>query len=210
MNSLLGDFVLGSNFVFKISILPIFFSIILGILTIYLSAITSARRASRISPISAIRNVDDIKIESKNLKTPWFISKFFKTGGVIAYKNLKRSKKKYRTTVVSLVVSIFAFITMNSFINYAISLSGTYYTDYKYDVAVYLNEDVDYNMILSLSDVDDYTLIYRTTYLKVNDLSKLSSFAYDNFIKNADCVEAVCKDSEYIDLGIKVLDDYSF
>ena len=186
MNSLLGDFVLGSNFVFKISILPIFFSIILGILTIYLSAITSARRASRISPISAIRNVDDIKIESKNLKTPWFISKFFKTGGVIAYKNLKRSKKKYRTTVVSLVVSIFAFITMNSFINYAISLSGTYYTDYKYDVAVYLNKDVDYNMILSLSDVDDYTLIYRTTYLKVNDLSKLSSFASGSVIKNAD------------------------
>ena len=210
MNSLLGDFVLGSNFVFKIAILPIFFSIILGILTIYLSAITSARRASRISPISAIRNVDDIKIESKNLKTPWFISKFFKTGGVIAYKNLKRSKKKYRTTVVSLVVSIFAFITMNSFINYAISLSGSYYTDYKYDVAVYLNKDVDYNMILSLNDVDDYTLIYQTTYLKVNDLSKLSSFAYDNFIKNADCLEDVCKDSEYIDLGIKVLDDYSF
>lgn len=100
-------------------------------------------------------------------------------------------------------MSIFAFITMNSFINYAISLSGTYYTDYKYDVAVYLNEDVDYNMILSLSDVDDYTLIYRTTYLKVNDLSKLSSFAYDNFIKNADCVEVFVKDSEYIDLGIK-------
>ena len=38
----------------------------------------------------------------------------FGIGGVIASKNLKRSKKKYRTTVISIVVSIFIFISLSS------------------------------------------------------------------------------------------------
>ena len=39
----------------------------------------------------------------------------FGIGGDIAYKNLKRNNKKYRTTVVSIVVSVAIFIAMNTF-----------------------------------------------------------------------------------------------
>ncbi len=44
-----------------------------------------------------------IKIKRKSYKAPKFIKKLFGVGGEIAYKNLKRSKKKYRTTVISLL-----------------------------------------------------------------------------------------------------------
>ena len=139
VNSLLGEFLLANvdGIIFKTSLLPILISIILGFLTIYLSAISSARKAAKVSPIEQLRGNNDIKIKGKKLKTPKIIEKVFKTGGVLAYKNLKRSKKKYRTTVISITVSIFIFITMNAFITNTFDLTGNYYKDYDYNMVLY-------------------------------------------------------------------------
>ena len=136
VNSLLGDYLLQhvDGLVFKISILPIILSAVLGFVTIYLSSITSAIKASRVSPIEGLRGSKDIKLNSKKLKVPKIISKLFKTGGELAYKNLKRSKKKYRTTIISIAVSIFVFITMNSFIVNMFQESQNYYKDYDYNI----------------------------------------------------------------------------
>lgn len=131
VNSLIGEYLLAhvDGIVFKIAILPMLISVLLGIITIYLSAISSARKASKVSPIENLRNTEQIKLESKKLKTPKIINKVFKQGGVLAYKNLKRSKKKYRTTVMSLTVSIFIFITMNAFITNSFQFTSKYYKD---------------------------------------------------------------------------------
>ena len=69
----------------------------------------------------AIRNSEDIKIKSKKLRTPKYIKSLFGVGGVISYKNLKRNKKKYRTTVISIVVSVSVFIGLYYFMNMAFS-----------------------------------------------------------------------------------------
>lgn len=130
--------------------MPIIVAIILGFVTIYLSAFISARKASKIEPISLLRNSEGIKLKAKKLKTPKIIKKVFKTGGVLAYKNLKRSKKKYRTTVISITVSIFIFITMSSFINNMFDFSSGYYKDYGYDLRVNLGEETDVEQILKL------------------------------------------------------------
>ena len=157
VNLLLGDFLFNSidGIVFKMSIIPIIASVILGYLTIYLSSITSAKRASRVSPIENLRNTKDVKINANKLKTPKIISALFKTGGVIAYKNLKRSKKKYRTTVISLTVSIFVFIAMFSFINESFVMTDRYYTDYKYNVAVKGIRDYSDDEIKHLRELDN-------------------------------------------------------
>ena len=92
---LLKDFSLeGFKIPFIINTIALVFSILLGILTIYLSAIKSAIKASNISPIDSIRNSANIKIKKQyNSK---LIDKLFGIGGVISYKNIKRNKKKYR------------------------------------------------------------------------------------------------------------------
>ena len=70
VNALLGDFLFNSidGIVFKMSIIPIIASVILGYVTIYLSSISSAKRASRVSPIESLRNSKDIKITSKKFR----------------------------------------------------------------------------------------------------------------------------------------------
>ena len=100
------------NLVYKISYIAIIISIILGIITIYLSAVRSASKASKISPIKSITNSEDIKIKKK-IKTPKLISKIFGIGGEISYKNIKRNKKKYRTTVISIIVSVMIFVSLS-------------------------------------------------------------------------------------------------
>lgn len=143
INALTGDNGLGNGLqvAFNINIVPFLIAIVLGFTVIYFSSLSSARRASKVSPIENLRNTSDIKISSKKLHTPRIISGLFKTGGTLAYKNLKRSKKKYRTTVISLAVSVFVFISMNAFINETFVASSDYYTDYKFNVLIEASKD---------------------------------------------------------------------
>ena len=99
-----GSDLLGMNFIFSTNLLVIILSILLSAITIYLSARKAAKKTSKISPIEAIRSNEDIKINPKKLKTPKFIKGMFGIGGDIAYKNLKRNKKKFRTAIISIVV----------------------------------------------------------------------------------------------------------
>lgn len=133
---ILADSLLGVKLIFSPNLFAIFVSAILALITIYLSAKKSAKTASKVSPIEAIRSNQDIKIKSKKLRTPWFIKKFFGIGGDIAYKNLKRNNKKYRTTVISIVVSVAIFIAMNTFLDYAFEISKIYYKNYTFNIAI--------------------------------------------------------------------------
>lgn len=127
---------LNMNLTFDISIISIILSILLGAITIYLSAISSAKKASKISPISAIRSNDDIKIKSKKVKSPKIIKKLFGIGGEVSYKNLKRNRKKYRTTVVSIIVCVSVFIALYYFMSMGFKTVELQYGEYNYNIVL--------------------------------------------------------------------------
>lgn len=146
--------------IFSTNLIAILISILLGSITIYFSALKSARRASKLSPMVAIRNSEDIKIKSKKLRTPKYIKSLFGVGGVISYKNLKRNKKKYRTTVISIVVSVSVFIGLYYFMNMAFN-------------TLYLE--------VGASDVNIQLLIGDNSKDKENNLNKIEQiFNLDN------------------------------
>lgn len=132
VNYILKDYVSrGTLLTYGMSWSAIVISIIVSVVTIWLSCRRSAKKASKITPIEAIRSSEDVKLKAKKIKCPKIITKIFKTGGEIAYKNLKRSKKKYRTTVISIIVSVVIFIAISSFIQYGFKMSSAYYTEKK-------------------------------------------------------------------------------
>lgn len=139
LNMLLVDMLNGTSFVYSVPVFAIVLAVALSLLTILFSTLGSAFRASRIAPVDAVRGNNDIKIKKKQkaYKCPSFIKKLFGMGGEIAYKNLKRSKKKYRTTVISIVVSVAVFIAVSSFIQYATEYSSKYYHEVDYNLSVY-------------------------------------------------------------------------
>ena len=199
MKNILETTFFNATFVFKISYLAIILAIITSIITIYLSCIKSARRASKISPIEAIRNNLDIKIKNNKLMSSKIIKKIFKTPGVLAYKNLKRNKKKYKTTVISLVVSILTFITMNTFITYTFKLSGNYYQDLDYDLKIRVNDPTKENInnIINLDNIDKYNIVYEGEILNVKDTNRLTKEGI-NYLNNE------------LNINILLLDDKTF
>ncbi len=151
--------------IFSISIPAIIFSIILGIVTLFLSSLRSASKASKIAPIKAIRNSEDIKIKAKNVKAPGIIKKIFGVGGEISYKNLKRSKKKYRTTVISIIVSVAIFISLSSLMTLLYQTIKNEYNEKDYTLVVNYKTEGSENasqkieQILHLNGVKDYAVV---------------------------------------------------
>lgn len=105
---------------FKLSIMPwgIVLTVILAAITIFVSAIVPAFKASRISVIDAIRQTNDIKIKGRQVKTSKLTQLIFGFEATLALKNLKRNKKRYIATLASLILSLVLFITVTTGIGY--------------------------------------------------------------------------------------------
>ncbi len=154
-------------------ILPIIYMI----LTIIISAFIPARRASKISPIEAIRLNDDIKIKRKSVKTNSLTRKVFGIEGELALKNMKRNKKKYRITVLSLVVSIVLFLSFSAFLEYGIHSTNDLYEVSSYDIAI------DFDSSFEDSDDSKYKEIMNKLE-EVSSIDKISSYYYKNLFSN--------------------------
>ena len=168
-NILLNDSLTGGiNMVLSYSIISYIVAIILGIITIYLSALKSARKASKISPIDSIRNSANLKLNSKKLKVPKLINKIFGVGGEISYKNIKRNKKSYRTTIVSLTISVLVFIALTYFMNAFMSEIKQEVNATEYNINYYIKNNEEKNIInkinqtVKLDNIKNYSII-RTT-----------------------------------------------
>ena len=169
-NILLKDSLTGGlNMVLSYSVVSYIVAIILGIITIYLSAFKSARKASKISPIDSIRNSANIKLNNKKLKTPKFINKIFGIGGEISYKNIKRNKKSYRTTIVSLTISVLVFIALTYFMNAFMSEIKQEVNASEYNINYNIKNNEEKNIInkinqtVNLDNIKNYSIIRTTT-----------------------------------------------
>lgn len=196
-------------------IIPVIFMIIV----IGVSAFIPSRRASKVSPIEAIRQNDDIKINKKKIRTSKLALKLFGIEGEIALKNIKRNKKKYRVTIVSLFISIVLFISFSSYMNYTLNTASSVMGEVPYDYQIsYFGDDPNndkealdkINEIVKSSDVKEYVSY------SVSNLSIIGNYTYSDeyldFYKNAygdDGIKAL-NDLKYQYISIYILDDNSY
>lgn len=196
-------------------IIPVIFMIVV----IGVSAFIPSRKASKVSPIEAIRQNDDIKINKKKIKTSKFVNKLFGIEGEIALKNIKRNKKKYRVTIVSLFISIVLFISFSSYMNYTLNTASSVMGEVPYDYQIsYFSttagnngEALDkINEIVKSSDVKEYVSY------SVSNLSIIGNYTYSDeyldFYKSAygdDGIKAL-NNLKYQYISIYILDDNSY
>jgi len=90
-------------------------SIAVAFLTVMLSAWLPARKAAKTPAIDAIRGAGEIKVKAKHVRSNWLVGMLFGFEGTLASKSLKRSKRNFRATVVSLTVSIVLLIIVSDF-----------------------------------------------------------------------------------------------
>lgn len=160
-----------------VSYKAIIVAVIFSIITIFLSAYLPARKASKITPIEALRQNKSITIKAKHVRTSKLTRKIVGIEGDLAIKNLKRNRKHYRALVCSLIISMVLFVSVGSYVYYLKQSVMFVYGDTNYDVGVW---NIDYNEIEKASD----------------ELEKLSSVKDANMVSNIRYgVEVSSKDS---------------
>lgn len=183
LNSVLGDVLSGASFVFVTPTIPIICAIVLSAVTIFCSSFFIALRASRIPPLVAIRGNKDIKVKNnKPYRTSKLTKKLFGVGGEIASKSLKRSRKKYRTTVISIVVSVAMFIAVSAFMDYGMTFTDHYYGNADYSYMVSGIDAKQAQTIEKMPEIENYLTVglqygYVSADVPVNECGK--NFLYD-------------------------------
>lgn len=116
---------------------------VITLATVLISAWIPSKRASRVTAMEAIRQSGDVKAKPGKTKPARGIYRLFGLEGLLANRYFKRDKKKYRTTVFSLFMSIVLFISASSFCYYMQeSIGGVY-------------EQASFDLIYSLEELED-------------------------------------------------------
>lgn len=216
INNLISDMLeyklhLVTNLLFII--IPVIFMIIV----IGVSAFIPSRRASKVSPIEAIRQNDDIKINKKKIRTSKLVLKLFGIEGEIALKNIKRNKKKYRVTIVSLFISIVLFISFSSYMNYTLNTASSVMGEVPYDYRIsYFGDDNNKEALDKINEIVKSSNVKEYVSYSVGNLSIIGDYTYSDeyldFYKSAygdDGIKAL-NNLKYQSIYILVLDDNSY
>ena len=160
---------------FVFSPLAIITASLISFVTVIISAYIPARKAIKINPIESVRQSNEIKINRRSVKVSPLTQKLFGFEATLSSKNFKRNKRKYRTTVFSLFVSVVLFISASSLSTYFTDIVDAESQDMNYDVAVNIFNYEDrtdgepfteteelrnklYNGLKSVKGIDEFTL----------------------------------------------------
>ena len=108
-----------------------------ALVTVLISAWIPSVRVTKVTAVEAIRQNMDIK-SSKPVKTSKLTYKLFGLPGVLASQYYRRNRKKYRTTVISLFMSVVLFVSAAAFTSYLTEAGGIGFNPVGYDLYVSL------------------------------------------------------------------------
>ena len=141
-------------------------------LTIFLSVWRPSRRATKVTPMEAIRQSDEFRIGKQTEKAGRIAGKLFGLPGLLAGKYYKVSRRKYRATVASLTISFVLFITAGQFVTGLTMISNAAQVE-AFDLSCAVtgeNRDEIIERIRGNRGVDESALLYvHTLHGIVND-----------------------------------------
>ncbi len=146
VNVLLGSSIAGRHkAVFGYHPLVLVLTLLITIVTIWISAWLPARKLSRLTPLEAIKNTGELQL--KRRKNSYLLTMLFGVEGELAGNALKAQRKALRTASFSLISAFLAFAIMQCFFALSgISTRETYFERYQgvWDVMVTMKDvDVD-------------------------------------------------------------------
>lgn len=163
--------------------------VIFSVLTIFVSSFIPSRKASKITPIDAIRQRDEIKVKAKKLRSPKIIRKIFGYEGELAYKNLKRNGRKSRVITASIALSVVLFLSCNYFCT-VFTRALDMEVEVPYQIQTYVDYDKREQFFEELDKIDEIDNYYCTN----NDYFVLSdSSPNDQSLRNKDFLTGTYK-----------------
>jgi len=177
-----------------------------ALVTILISAFIPAHRAAKISAIEAIRQTTDIRLSGKQVRTSPIIRMLFGMEGNLAVKNFRRNKRRYRSTVVSLFISIVLFVSTSAFCKYLVDGTKSVYEVKKYDIFYYTGQKklsdsmmTAFNSILAMEEVSEGQYVKDIFVNSVIPTDKVTETFY-----NKSLIKGYMRDKESINVGLLI------
>ncbi len=162
------SFFIGVNVVLSGKVLAS--SALVGAASVFLSALSPAFLAGRVSPIEAIMNNRSHKRLMKKPKSYKLIRGILGVEGEMACKNLKRNQKRFFITVFSMCIGITVFIVFSTFAHY--TFEGLHGKDgFIGDYGLYSTKDdgtqiYDYKDYEAIKGIEGIKEIYKTSHMQ--------------------------------------------
>lgn len=150
-----------------ISIPVILAAAFISLITILISAYIPARKAARTPVMECIRQTNEVKLESKSVKTSRITSRIYGLEGTLALKNFKRNKRRYRSIILSLVLSVTLFVTVNAFVMDLKQASNATSESTTYDIALDTHEMTDDEMLPLYDKLKTVDGVYESSYQEI-------------------------------------------
>ena len=201
----------------SVSIPGLIIAILTAFITILISAYIPARRSGKMSAMDAIRQTTDIKLTQKQVKTSRLTRMLFGIEGELAMKNMKRNRRRYRSTVASLFISIVLFISASAYSMYLVDSVANVYEDQKYDLSYYVHKSssIDesslakvYDDIIALDSIDEGAVVSTGYYGEIRvPKDQVEESYYEGQVQ-----EGFISDGEdpYVDIDIRSVDNSTF
>ena len=132
---------------------------VVAVVTVLISAWLPLKKAMKLDPISSIRQNGDYQIPKK-LRSGHISGRFFGVPGLMSTKYYSVSRKKYRTTVISLTLSVIIFLTSVGFTGTFTELAGDTTGTSNYDFSISTTPE-RYEEIRNLNFVEESAMIWR-------------------------------------------------
>ena len=135
----------------SVSIPVLIAAALVSLVTILISAHIPARKAANTPVMESIRQTNEVKTESKVVKTSKLAQRVYGLEGTLALKNFKRNKKRYRSIILSLVLSVVLFVSGSAFRTTLERLSERLIMDIDYDI-LFATQEMDISEMFPLYD----------------------------------------------------------
>lgn len=182
-----------------------------SMVTILISAYIPARKAANTPVMESIRQTNEVKIESKAVKTSKLAERIYGLEGTLALKNFKRNKKRYRSIVLSLTLSVVLFVSASAFGMYLKQAAELSVVDVDYDIC-FSTQDMDESEVFRLYDeLKTADGVYNSSYqaimtyscaVKASDFSEryreFAGYASPDETDNLSMDIQFIEDSEYL------------
>lgn len=216
--NVLADGIVGRHdAVFTYHPLVFVITILVSVLTVLISAWLPARKLSKLTPLEAIKNIDELQL--KRRKKSRILARLFGVEGELAGNALKAQKKALRTSTLSLTLSFLGFTLMLCFFTLSgISTNHTYFERYQdaWDVMATVKdtpiEDFTYEDEIHALDGTD-SVIYQ----KAEAYSSVPTEAISKKVESLGGIEelagnsvSAADDTYTIQVPIVIMDDSSF
>jgi putative ABC transport system permease protein len=139
-------------------------AVVTSMITILISADIPARKAANTPVMECIRQTNEVKIESRTVKTSKLAERIYGLEGTLALKNFKRNKKRHRSIVLSLVLSVVLFISTSAFVTDLKQASAGAKEGTTYDIGFGTHDMNDSEMLQLYNKLKTADGVYESSY----------------------------------------------